>query len=118
MELLHSYAPIILHHLLTHFGNYILIAVWIIIAVFFCRLARSTRKSSEEIEAQINSVERSSVNTTIDEYGRIGFLNPALARIVKELAKTLSSLSRGAWWGSILSSIAAILAICQLILGW
>ena len=118
MELLHTYASIILHHLVTHFGNYILIVVWIVIAVFFCRLARSTRKSRKEIDAQINSVERSNVNTTIDEHGRIGFLNPALATIVKELAKTLSSLSSGARWGFILGSMAAILAICQLILGW
>ena len=60
-------------------------------------------------------MKRSNVDTILDEFGHIGFIDPTLIETVKELGKTLVFLSKGAWWGCILSGIAALIAICQLV---
>ena len=88
--------PSFLHHLLTHFGNYILIVIWGVLAVFFFHLAKSSGNSGKDINDKINSMERSNVGTTIDQFGHIGFTNPTLVKTVKELGKTLVFLSKGA----------------------
>ena len=114
-ELSHACFAIMLPDLPEQVSDCIFVGIWIIIAIFFLSLAKSSRKLEKNIDELKKSIDASDVGCSVNEYGRAVFLDPKLGESVKELLKVASSMLISSKTGFILSSIAAILAILQLI---
>jgi len=94
----------------------IFVAIWIIIAILFLKLAKGSRNLEKRLSGVVKSVEGEHVGASINEFGRVVLTDKALVTGVKELSKNVSRIARGAWIGAILSFVASALAIGQFIL--
>jgi hypothetical protein len=94
----------------------IFVAIWIILAILFLVVAKNSKNLEKELNRVARSLEGERVGASITEFGRVVSVDKALVTGVKELSKSLSRIAKGAWIAAILSSIAAALAIAQLIL--
>ncbi len=93
----------------------IFVIAWFIIAILFLILAISSESIRKKLDVIIRKLENGKIDVSLSTSGDIVIINPELKEIIALLSKYSSFISKGTVIGAIISFIAALIALIQLL---
>jgi hypothetical protein len=103
--------------LFSQIGGYIfMVLIWLIIMIFFIYLAISSNAARMAALSTNKSLREQNPTLPITSGGDLIIPNKEFVTSIEKLATSVSHMWASAIIGSILSAVAAIISICQLVL--